>query len=77
MNTFFQFVHDSVTLLNKDKYQAFGMQFTDMESRHNNVVYFSLRQTLTYKADKVAELSQESFSEWFDKEFNDFFSLSA
>ena len=35
-NRFSQFVHDGVTLLNKDKHQSFGMQFADNKFRHNN-----------------------------------------
>ena len=46
---FCQFAHDVATLLNKDKYQAFGMQFTDTKFGHNNVIASSFRKPLSYK----------------------------
>ena len=33
-NTFCQFMHDGATLLNKDKHQAFGIQFSDTQFWH-------------------------------------------
>ena len=60
LNQFSQFTHNSATLLNKDKHHDFGMQFIDAKCRHNNTVALSFRKPLTRKADKVAELVQES-----------------
>ena len=56
---FCQFVHDGSTLFNKDKYQAFGMKFTDTQFRHNDAIILSFRKPLTRKTDKVAQLEEE------------------
>ena len=37
-NDFFQIIHDGVTLGNKPKYQAFGIQFTNHKFHCNQVV---------------------------------------
>ena len=52
-------MHDGATLLNKDKYQAFGMKFTDNQFRHNNAIVLCFRKHLTHKADEVAQLVEE------------------
>ena len=48
-NRFCQFAHDGDTLLNKDKYQAYGVKFTDNQFRHNNAIDFSFRKPLSHK----------------------------
>ena len=53
-NQFCQCAHYGNTSLNKDKHQAFGMQFTDTKFCHNNIIVFSFRNTLSHKAEKVA-----------------------
>ena len=49
--------------LNKEKFQAFVMQFADTKFRHNNVIASSFRKPLSYEAGKVAELEEETFNE--------------
>ena len=69
-------MYDGTTLLNKDEYQAFGMQFADAKLRHNNVIALSFRKPLYHVAEKVAELAEESCNECFDLDFADVFSSS-
>ena len=75
-NCFCQFVHDGATLLNKDKYQAFGMQFTDNQFRHNNETSLCFRKPLTHEADMVAQLVQDISNEMFETNFQNIFSCS-
>ena len=56
-------MHDGATFLNKDKYQAFGMQFKDAKIRHNNEIVSSFRKKLSHEAAKVAELEKEAYNE--------------
>ena len=56
----FQLFHDGCTLKNKDKCQAFGIQFVDRRFRYNNSVALSFSKALSIKADKVAELAQDA-----------------
>ena len=65
-------MHDGAALLDKDKYQAFGMQFTD-----NNAIALSFRKVVSHKSDKVAELAEEVFHEHFELDFQHAFSSSA
>ena len=39
-NQFYPFSYDGSEKLNKDKCQAFGMQFLDAKFHHNNVIVF-------------------------------------
>ena len=52
------------------------MQLTRAKCRHKNSVSLSFMKPLTHKTDKVTDLAQEACSEFFDKEFNDFYSSS-
>ena len=52
------------------------MQFVDTKFLCNNEISLSFRKPLTHKADKVAELVEEVFLEFFNKEFNNVFSSS-
>ena len=54
---FFQFTHDRATLLNKDKCQCFGMQFTENQFTHNNAIALCFRKPLTHKSDKSISVS--------------------
>ena len=65
-NCFCQFVHDGTTLMNKEKYQAFAMQFADNKFQHNNAIEFYFRTPSSHKADKVAKTVEEVCHEWFD-----------
>ena len=73
-NSFCQFTHDGAALRNKDKHQAFGIQFTDAKFRHNNLIELSFRRPLSHKAYKVAELVEEACNDDFDSYFTDAFS---
>ena len=74
---FFQFIHGGATLKNKQKFQAFGMNFLDRIFRHNNVLALSFRKSLSSKSDKVDALAEEAYAEVLDKEFIGIFTLSA
>ena len=45
-NRFCHFRHAGATLLNKDKYQAYGMQFTDNLFGHDNAIALSFRKKI-------------------------------
>ena len=53
-------MHDGANLLNKDKYQAYGIQFTDNKFRHNNAIALSFRKPVSHESDKVAQLAEET-----------------
>ena len=55
-NLFCQFIHDGVTL-NKSKYQAYAMQFTDSKFRCNHVIAMSFRRIKSSTAQVVSELA--------------------
>ena len=65
-NQFYEFAHDSASLLNKDKHQAFRIKFADANFRYNDVIASSFRKTLSHKAGKVAELAEEACTKCFD-----------
>ena len=44
-NAFCQLIIDAVTLVNKNKYQALGLQFTHMEFRCNHVVAIGFKSS--------------------------------
>ena len=73
-NKFFKFVHDGATLINKDKYYDFIMQFADAKFRQNNVIGLLFRKPSSHEAEKLAELAEEKYTECFDLELNDVFS---
>jgi len=58
-NTFCQLIHDGVTLSNKSKYQAFGIQFTNRKFRCNHVVALGFRKVANSTTVTVAELGRE------------------
>ena len=68
-------MHDGTALLNKDEYQAFRMQFTDANYRHNNVITSSFRKPFSDEAYKIAELAEEECNEYFDLNFTHVFRL--
>ena len=69
-------MHDRATLPNKDKYQAFGMKFSDNKFQHNNAIVLSFRKPVSHKFDKVAALAEEVFHECFELDFQHMFSSS-
>ena len=68
-NCFCQFAHDGATLLNKDKHQAFVMQFSDNKLLHNNAITLLFRKPVSHESNKVAELAEESCHECFELDF--------
>ena len=75
-NGFGQFTYDGAALLNKDKCQVHGMQFTDNKFRHINVIALSFRKPVPHNSDKVAQLAEEVCQEHFELDFQDTFSSS-
>ena len=63
-------------LLNKHKHQVFGLYFADTKFLHNNMIASSFRNKISHKADKVAELAEKVYTEYFDLDFTDVFSSS-
>ena len=72
-NTFCQFVCDGDASLNKDKHQAFGMQFTDNQFRHNNVISSFFGNPITHKADVAAQLVHDLSNETLEMSFQNSF----
>ena len=69
-------MHDGAALLNKDKYQDFGMQLVDNKFRHDNTIELPFRKLVSHKSDKVAKLAEEVCHEFFELHFQDVFSSS-
>ena len=65
-----------MTLDNKSKYQAFGMQFTDNCFRCNHVVALSFRKVASSTADDVTTLAREVTVDMIGKQFDDLFGLA-
>ena len=72
---FFNYFYDSAVSKNKQKCQAFGMQFVDQIFRPNNVVTLYFRKVLSRKAEKVTELAEEVCAEVLDKYLSDMLAL--
>ena len=70
-------MHDDAALLNKNKYQAFVIQFSDNKFRHDNAIALSFRKMVSHESDKVAELVEEVCHECFELDFQRVFSSSA
>ena len=60
-NRFCLFMRDGSTLKNKDKHQAFGVQLSDKQFKHNNSITLSFKKHVSHEADKVAELAEDIF----------------
>ena len=58
-NAFFQIIHDGVTLGNKSKYQAFGIQFTNRKLHCNHVVAPGFQRVRKSTTDTVSNLGKE------------------
>ena len=52
-------MNDGATLWNKHKRQDYGMQFTDKQFRHNNLIALYFRKPVSHEPDKVAQLAEE------------------
>ena len=52
------------------------MQFADDQFRHKHSIALSFRKSLSYKADKVAQLAEEVCQEHFELNFQETFSSS-
>ena len=57
-NTFFQIIHDGVTLGNKSRYQAFGIQFTNRKFHCNHVVALGFKKVRNSTTDTVSNLGK-------------------
>ena len=62
-NAFCQLISDAVTLVNKNKYQDFGLQFTHMKFRCNHVVPVVFKWITDNTAAGVSELSKKGVNE--------------
>ena len=58
-NAFCQIMHHSVTLGNKSKYQAFGIQFTNRKFHFNHVVALGFQKVRNSTTDTVSKLGIE------------------
>jgi len=58
-NAFCQIIHDGVTLSNKSKYQAFGIQFTNRKFHCNHVVALGFQKVKNSTGDTVSNLGKE------------------
>ena len=58
-NAFCQIIHDGVTLSNKSKHQAFGVQFTNRKFHCNHVVALGFQKVKDSTTDTVSNLGQE------------------
>ena len=67
-------MHDGVTLKNKNKHQAIGIQFADKYRKHNNAIALAFCKPVTHKADNVATSAKEVCQEFFGCAFQDMFS---
>ena len=74
-NRFCQLVHDGATLKNKDEHQAMGMQFSDKDCKHNDVIALQFRNPVTHKADEVVTLTEGVIHEMFGCKFQGMFFL--
>ena len=63
-------------MLNKDKNQAYRIQFTDKKIRHNNAIASSFRKPVSHESDEIAQLAEEVCQEHFELDFQDKFSSS-
>ena len=52
------------------------MKFTDKQFEHNNAIALSFRNSISHKADRIAQLAEELCDETFDSKFQDIFSSS-
>ena len=57
-NLFGQIINDGVTLGNKSKYQAFGIQFTNRKFHFNHVVALSFQKVQNRTTDAVSNLGK-------------------
>ena len=58
-NRFCQLISDAVTLVNKNKYQAFGLHFTHMHLRCNHVVAIGFKRGMDNMVAGASELSKK------------------
>ena len=54
-----------------------GMQFSDKNGKHDNVIALAFRKIVAHEAGNVATLAKEVIKEFFGCEFLDLFSSSA
>ena len=59
-NAFCQILHDGVTLGNKSKYQAFGLQFTNAKFECNHVVALGFKKVRDSTTHTVSALGKHS-----------------
>ena len=57
-NEFCQIIHDGVTLGNKNKHQALGIQFTNRKSHCNHVVALGFQKVRNTTTDTVSNLGK-------------------
>ena len=57
-NAFCQILHDGVTLGNKSKYQAFGLQFTNAKFHCNHVIALGFKKVRDSKTGTVSSLGE-------------------
>ena len=69
-------MHDGAALLNKDNHQVFGIQFSDTQIRHDNVIASCFRKPISHKVEMVAQLAQDFINEMFETNFQNAFSCS-
>ena len=58
-NAFCQLISDAVTIVDRNKYQAFGLQLTHMQFRCNHVVAIGFKKCTDNTAASVSELSKK------------------
>ena len=61
---------------NKDKHQAFSMQFSDKQFEHDTAIALSFRKPISHEANKVSQLAEEICDEMFGLKFQDMFASS-
>ena len=74
-NQFCQFAHDGATLKNRDEHQAMGIQFSDEDGEHDDVITLAFRKPISHKADNVAMLAKEIVLDFFVANFWIYFLL--
>ena len=65
-NAFCQIIHDVVTLGNKSKYQAFGIQLTNCKFHCNHVVALGFKKVRNSTTDTVGNLGKELVKDMID-----------
>ena len=75
-NAFCQILHDGVTLGNKSKYQAFGLQFTNAKFHCNHVVALGFKKVRNSTTDTVSSLGENLIKDRTNFNFKEIVSSS-